>query len=479
VILLPGDYTKHNAHELLSAADQGLVGLDQRLIRAILAEPQGIARYAAEKSEGGTELVMDLLHLLCQAPSAEALPFLLSLASELRDDMPEELLEAFARLGAPALAGLLDLYEEDPEGAGDLPTAIAFLKTRDERAEAVFAAQGEVDAQFLREVAHGDSVVEPYNIYAHYPEESAPTLSGLNEKQRLEFLKSPELAHRLAALSTFLDTEVKPKAAEAILEVARQDENAEVRGVAWEALESRAAGNGKDDKKLRAEMRARLVDSAVAPAERAGLLVAFANREEAAFAPVAQELYADRATRARALQAMWRSFDKQFLSLASESLSDEDSEIREQAILATGYLGNAAEAPKIEKLFTDDELRDTALFAYALCAPMDVTRARAKQMFRTIDKLAGGLNIDEAETVENALDLRLEMNGLEPVFSEDEHDHDHGDGDHDHGDHDHAHHHHAEPLKVAAPDGIKPPGRNDPCPCGSGKKYKKCHGSVN
>ena len=25
----------------------------------------------------------------------------------------------------------------------------------------------------------------------------------------------------------------------------------------------------------------------------------------------------------------------------------------------------------------------------------------------------------------------------------------------------------------------QPPGRNDPCPCGSGRKYKKCHGSVN
>ena len=24
---------------------------------------------------------------------------------------------------------------------------------------------------------------------------------------------------------------------------------------------------------------------------------------------------------------------------------------------------------------------------------------------------------------------------------------------------------------------IPPPGRNDPCPCGSGKKYKKCHGA--
>jgi len=22
------------------------------------------------------------------------------------------------------------------------------------------------------------------------------------------------------------------------------------------------------------------------------------------------------------------------------------------------------------------------------------------------------------------------------------------------------------------------PGRNDPCPCGSGKKYKKCHGAA-
>ena len=24
----------------------------------------------------------------------------------------------------------------------------------------------------------------------------------------------------------------------------------------------------------------------------------------------------------------------------------------------------------------------------------------------------------------------------------------------------------------------KTPGRNDPCPCGSGRKYKKCHGAA-
>jgi preprotein translocase subunit SecA len=28
-----------------------------------------------------------------------------------------------------------------------------------------------------------------------------------------------------------------------------------------------------------------------------------------------------------------------------------------------------------------------------------------------------------------------------------------------------------EPIRVE-----KAPGRNDPCPCGSGKKYKNCHG---
>ena len=29
-----------------------------------------------------------------------------------------------------------------------------------------------------------------------------------------------------------------------------------------------------------------------------------------------------------------------------------------------------------------------------------------------------------------------------------------------------------QPVKVT-----KKVGRNDPCPCGSGKKYKKCHGA--
>jgi len=38
-----------------------------------------------------------------------------------------------------------------------------------------------------------------------------------------------------------------------------------------------------------------------------------------------------------------------------------------------------------------------------------------------------------------------------------------------------AHHHHAAPSKPVV-HGAPKLGRNDPCSCGSGKKYKKCHG---
>ena len=57
------------------------------------------------------------------------------------------------------------------------------------------------------------------------------------------------------------------------------------------------------------------------------------------------------------------------------------------------------------------------------------------------------------------LDERLKLHGLDPVFSAET----------------------SEASEVEEPPAREPapahkPGRNDPCPCGSGKKYKKCHG---
>jgi preprotein translocase subunit SecA len=33
------------------------------------------------------------------------------------------------------------------------------------------------------------------------------------------------------------------------------------------------------------------------------------------------------------------------------------------------------------------------------------------------------------------------------------------------------------PASAAVPNPYAGVGRNDPCPCGSGKKFKKCHGA--
>src|SRR5262249_34361935 len=128
--------------------------------------------------------------------------------------------------------------------------------------------------------------------------------------------------------------------------------------------------------------------------------------------------------------------------------------------------------PEDESRDSDEDLRNYALFAYALAMPGETTRGRVKGMLRKIDSIAH-LDREETNLVMVALDERLRLHGLEPVF-ETEETHDHG---HDHGhEHHHDHTHEAPAPSVAAVPSAKP-GRNDPCPCGSGKKYKKCHGS--
>ncbi|HXF54652.1 MAG TPA: SEC-C metal-binding domain-containing protein [Hyphomicrobiaceae bacterium] len=58
----------------------------------------------------------------------------------------------------------------------------------------------------------------------------------------------------------------------------------------------------------------------------------------------------------------------------------------------------------------------------------------------------------------------------EPHGLEAEHVH----GPHCAHDHDHHHHHHHHGPSAPFVRAHKKVGRNEPCPCGSGKKYKKC-----
>ncbi|MEE9100227.1 MULTISPECIES: SEC-C metal-binding domain-containing protein [Pseudomonas] len=53
------------------------------------------------------------------------------------------------------------------------------------------------------------------------------------------------------------------------------------------------------------------------------------------------------------------------------------------------------------------------------------------------------------------------------------HDHDHG----HHHDHGHVHGPHCNHSHEPVRNPLKDVGRNDPCPCGSGNKFKKCHGA--
>jgi hypothetical protein len=125
--------------------------------------------------------------------------------------------------------------------------------------------------------------------------------------------------------------------------------------------------------------------------------------------------------RARALETMWRSMYSQYRDYFAPHLDDHNLSIRRHAIMGAGYFKLTAHLDKITAAFEDEDLRDDALFAYALAMPGETSRGRVKGMLRKIDSIAH-LNDHEAQLVMFALDQRLELAGLKPVFSEEQED---------------------------------------------------------
>ena len=165
------------------------------------------------------------------------------------------------------------------------------------------------------------------------------------------------------------------------------------------------------------------------------------------------EFYERPEGRAAALQAMWRTADPGFAPIFSRHLDDPDVELQREAIIGVGFLRMHAEAGRLEKFFLDEELRPEALYAYALAVPGKVTALHARQVFAKIEDVAGGLSPAEADLVKSALDHLLDLYGRKPVFSAE------------------------DTSDDPAPAPQAKTGRNDPCPCGSGKKFKKCCGA--
>lgn len=490
-MLIPDQYPQASVYDLVSAASKGHVAADRRWLNAILAHGQAavpeIVRFGTENHNDDPVLVDDdLTMLLRHFRSPESLPYFVHLLRS-PDEIPEDLVPAVQAIGAPALEPLLKLYEEmEEDEAGDVAFCLAALRIPDERVlrvltdrleydltegaialglygdpaakpalESMLAQEEDAHLQGLlrdaiAQLGRGPDEEEPFDIQSQFEERELPPAWALDEPELLEMMKSADPDYRLAAAAAFVKAEPGDDAVEVLFDRAGNDEEPRVRAKCWEALADLA-----DDDEIQKAMVARLSDESVPKVERAGALIGLGQiAGDPSVRKYAEEFYKDPETRAAAMEAMWNSLDRSFAPYFPAHLDDPDSEIRKHAISGVGYLGVHDAAERLRPLFDEEEYRSNALFAYALCVRAEVSPSRMRALLRRIEEFAGGLDEDERSIVEQALDERLLLNGLKPIFHP--------------GDHEHAHEPVAEPPK---------PGRNDPCPCGSGKKYKKCHGA--
>jgi hypothetical protein len=290
-----------------------------------------------------------------------------------------------------------------------------------------------------------------YDIWADYPQKAGPQMDAIPESERVSLLEAPDAEYRAAAAASWVNRDLDEPVREKLLNLARTDQDAAVRAKAWHAL-----GSEIENDSIHAALLAKLQDTNAPGEERCGALLGLS--QEAGQEPVrryAVEFYENSKTRVQAMEAMRNSFDRSFGSYFPPHLDDADPEVKREAIYGIGYLGVTDRAEDLRQFFDDDDYRSDALFAYALSTRAEISRGRIKALFRKIEDLAGGLLDEEVEIVQLALDERLLLHGHKPVFYVDQEE---------------------EGPSAGTPSTAKV-GRNDPCPCGSGKKYKKCCGA--
>ena len=414
--------------ERLESAASGRIGVDRRLIRSILETDTAASealRFARSKLEHlPVDLEALLLDLFRHLQAPESLDFYVDLIRNNPEEIDDELVQAFLPFGAKAIGPLLFLYDELGEEQGaDIAFLLAGLRVHDPRVlkillerleydaadgafclglygdsqarpalEKMLAEVEEEDVELHREIAHALELLdapepvytpEPFDVYAAYPERALPEFRALSRADRIAMTTDPD---------------------------------PEIRGGAWSAL----GDETEEDPALRDRMLARLTDKSVPIEERGGAAIGLygvADRDDVREA--IEELYAlGGARRANALEAMWRSLWNPYAKYFAPHLEDPDQEIRRHALIGAGYFRLTAHLDKITACFDNSDLRDDALFAYALAMPGETTRGRVKGMLRKIDSIAT-LSADEANLVMFALDERLRQRGLAPVFQDD------------------------------------------------------------
>lgn len=508
------NYSNTSVFDLLSAAARGRVGVDQRLLRSIVdrgdAAVDDLLRFGlADHDDDPVPLELDLVQIFRCLRTPRAVEYYMHAARIQPFDFPDELVDAFVEVGEPALEPLIALYEElGEEEGGDIAFLLASLRVPDERVRKILLERLEYDAwdgaiclglygdpetgpaidRVIAEIPEDDEesaqlrrdlerarseltgverpneTASAESILEDYPAEAPPDFDVLSIRDRLDLLSSDNAGYRAGAAASFFGQELDEKVRDRIFEVAKSDSDASVRAASWRSL------MGEENEAVQRAMLARTSDESAPDEERAGAIVGLSFQlEDPKVRKWAEKLYTKPGTRAAALEAMRRSLDRDFSLYFPKHLNDEDPHVRREAIWGIGYLGIASEAENLRRFFEDDDFRPDALFAYSLSVRHETSRGRMRALLRKIDEAAGGLSEPEEDLVKTALDERLALKGMKPVFATE---HEAGE-DHVHGpdcDHDHENEHTPAPAASAKV------GRNDPCPCGSGKKHKNCCG---
>lgn len=462
MILTPDRYAETTLDELLTEAALGRVGVDHAWIAAILAgDPEETALalaafYLDMDEEVRIDLSAEIFHLLRAMRSTAGIPVYVELLHDAGEEDPSEIYEALAELGAAAIEPLLELHAEaGPESQSNVEFLLAGLRVQDPRIDALLEARLASDPadaainislygkkefrtaveariatldpesesyahdkhelDFALDQLASETVPDeppPFDIYEHFPETAQPVFDVLEPVEMLAFLEHPEAETRRLAIESLGNEQLDPEDTERVVTAAESDPDESVRAQAWQSL-----AGALENSEIRAKLEEKFADVSASPLERVGAACALAEGDvtDGLVAGLAQ-FYEAPETRALALKAMWHTLDRRFADYFPGHLEDEDPEVQRQAIWGTGYLGIGHAAGALEKLFEDPDAREHALFAYALSCPGEVSRGRAKGIYKKIFDLAGGLSAEEVEIVESAIDQRLSMHGLEAVF---------------------------------------------------------------
>ena len=519
--ILPPDFDKYTPFELLTEAETGRIGFDHRLLHSLLSRPEqtlpDLRRFALEVREDRLlNLDEQAFDLFRHFNTPEAIPYYLQRLKQSEDGIPDDLVEAFAALGVPAVEPLLAaIAEAEPDDKGDLVFLLAALGVRDPRIPELLETVLAVDPyegalcvglygdpslkplvqDALSELSTGDDAQQErkaledcivqldagevahdlpsFDLLKLYAESAPPLFEALPEDQLEEYLACDFVEYRVDAALSLCDEQYNEDTRDALLKRAKEDDEPEVRAACLRALGGALQATEKGDPEVLEFLLERLDNTDLTLAERAAAMVALAQEAgKTAIHAAIHALYEVPAVRADAIEAMWRSHDPRYRKYFSENLQHEDPRVRGNAVVGVGAYPIPELASELVPLFDDQETRQQALFSYALAVPGKTNEKSMLKLIEKIEELAGGFDASDADTVAGALDTRLDREGLPPVFfpPDEPHEHVHG------ADCDHAAD--AEQALVEPVVSAKV-GRNDPCPCGSGKKYKKCHGVAN